>query len=417
MRKTIALVALSLLLVNCDGLFNGTKKIVIKGKVSSASKINGSRVSASTKGFSLSDAKKVLIFYGNKYELFNINSDGSFTGKAVVGSATAVVFLTGNNQYIGNLFCSGLNVLPLVNLSEGENTQIDLSTLTLNGTQVVPANNPIGNEIKLSDSEITFMQDVGAYYETLSKNLDMDNDNSPDILDGKQIRINSMTNMFAGAWGTDHKAPDMFDPAQFSINTSMRIAGAIGMYDKNFNATLSGPSDNPYNDINQSHGAQAQDEFIFGFQRTTTQGGGLNQYPSQPFKDGLYSFQLNKNQLYTFNFSNINMQNHLLIIKPTIHTDNNGYITKISYEFVFPDGSIANPRNLIQGYIRSQINNNNTQLYEGYHLYGTFYAGDNYDYYNEKISKKIKLSEVQQCNFAYIDILGNEYEYSWRATK
>ena len=108
------------------------------------------------------------------------------------------------------------------------------------------------------------------------------------------------------------------------------------------------------------------------------------------------------------------MQNYMMIIKPIVHTDNNGYITKISYEFVFPDGTTANPRNLIQGYIRTQINDHTyNQLYEGHRLYGTFSAGENYDYYNETIPKKIKLADVNGFNFAFIDILGNEYGYSW----
>jgi len=135
---------------------------------------------------------------------------------------------------------------------------------------------------------------------------------------------------------------------------------------------------------------------------------------SLPFANGVYTFQLNKDRQYTFNFANINMQNYMMIIKPTIHTDNNGYITKFSYEFVFPDGTTANPHNLIQGYIRSQLGGySNGQLYEGHHLYGTFSADEDYDYYNETLSKKIRLADVSQCNFAYIDILGNEYEYSW----
>lgn len=108
------------------------------------------------------------------------------------------------------------------------------------------------------------------------------------------------------------------------------------------------------------------------------------------------------------------MQNHMMIIKPTFHTDKNGYISKISYEFIFSDGTPANPHNLIQGYIRTQINDNASQLYEGHPLYGTFTVSDDYDYYNEVINEGILLSLVNQCNFAYIDILGNEYEFSWR---
>ena len=387
---------------------NNQKMIAITGQISSPSKSNVQHIKYDTP--TLANAAKVLVFYGNKYALTNI-TNGSFITQAPEGSASCLVFLDANNQFIGNLFAGGINVLPLVNL--GSTTSIDLSTLTLDGTRVIPANDPIGSTIQLTTQELDFLNNVGVYYQTLAKNIDMDNDGSPDILNGDQIRVNSVINMRAGTFGTDTKQVQMLAPANFVVNTGIRMAGAIGMYDKNFTTTFSGPAGTPYTDIQTSWSTQAQDEFIFICSRMDKPGG-IGQYPTRPFADGVYSFQLNKNQLYTFNFSNINMQNYLMIIKPTIHTDNNGYITKISYEFVFPDGTPADPRNLIQGYIRTQIGNNTgTQLYEGHPLYGTFSADGNYDYYNESIGTKINISNVNQCNFAFIDILGNEYEYSW----
>lgn len=407
MKTFIKLLTVCLLFTSC-GLSNSEKMIAIKGQISSPSKSNVQKVKSTVP--TLADAAKVLVFYGNKYSLTNI-TNGSFTTQAPEGSASCLVFLDANNRFIGNLFAGGINVLPLVNM--GNASSIDLSTLTLDGTRVIPANDPIGSTIQLTSQELDFLNNVGVYYQTLAKNIDMDNDGSPDIINGDQIRVNSVINMRAGTFGTDTKAVQMIPQASFVVNTAIRVAGDINMFDKNFTSTFSGPAGAPYTDIQTSWSTQAQNEFIFMFSRMD-QPGGLGQYPSRPFADGVYSFQLNKNQLYTFNFSIINMQNNLMIIKPTIHTDNNSYITKISYEFVFPDGTIANPHNLIQGYIRTQIGNQTgTQFYEGHHLYGTFSAGENYDYYNETIGTKIRLSDVSQCNFAFIDILGNEYEYSW----
>ena len=407
MKTFIKLLTVCLLFTSC-GLFDSQKMIAIKGQLSGPSKVNGQKVKSTVP--TLAEATKVLVFYGNTYSLTNI-TNGSFTTEAPEGSASCLVFLDANNRFIGNLFAGGINVLPLVNM--GDASSIDLSTLTLEGTRVIPANDPIGSTIQLTAQELDFLNNVGVYYQTLAKNIDMDNDGSPDIINGDQIRINSVINMRAGTFGTDTKAVQMLLQTSFVVNTALRIAGDIKMFDKNFTSVFSGPAGAPYTDIQTSWSTQAQDEFIVMFSRMD-QPGGLGQYPSRPFADGVYSFQLNKNQLYTFNFSIINMQNNLMIIKPTIHMDKNTNISKISYEFVFPDGTTANPRNLIQGYIRTQINGSNgTQLYEGHHLYGTFSAGENYDYYNETIGTKIKLSDVSQCNFAFIDILGNEYEYSW----
>lgn len=420
MKKISVFLIALLFLTSCDGLSSlFQKKITITGKISAASGMQANRVKSGINSLTLTDATKVMAYYGNKYTLVNINN-GSFTIQVPEGSATCLVFLDKNNQFIGNLFAGGLNVLPLVGL--GSATSIDLSTLTLNGTCVIPANDPIGSTIQISSEEISFMQAVGAYYQTLSKNLDMDNDSSPDVVDGDQIRINSIINMMAGTYGTDSRQAIMIDPANFIVNYGIRIAGDIKMYDINYNTSLtnettqSGISLN-WDPIKADPGLlknATQNEFILIFQQNNPQMG-----PSQPntlpFTNGLYTFKLTDSKRYTFNFSNIDMQNHMMIIRPKFHTDKNGYISKISYEFIFPDGTPANPHNLIQGYIRAQLNNNTSQLYEGHHLYGTFTADENYDYYNETLTKQVLLSQVDQCNFAYIDILGNEYEFSWRA--
>jgi hypothetical protein len=214
----------------------------------------------------------------------------------------------------------------------------------------------------------------------------------------------------------------MVSPENFMVNYGLRLAGDIKMYDINYTVSLTNQADqipiylnwDPIKADPSTLNNSQLNEFILIFQRNNPQMG-PNQPNTLPFADGVYTFQLSKTRQYTFNFTNINMQNYMMIIKPTIHVDKDGYITKISYTFVFPDGNPANPHNLIQGYIRSQINDfKYNQLYEGHHLYGTFTADDSYDYSNETIPSKIKLADVSGCNFAYIDILGNEYEFSWQ---
>lgn len=412
--KTSVIVLLFLLvgLTSCDdSIF--TKKIVIKGRIASAGKVGPARVRAAYDAYSLSDAKKALIFYGNEYNLVEIKEDGSFSGKAPVGSATVIAFLTSDNQFIGNLFAGGLNVLPLVGLA-ADLTTIDLSTLTLDGTRVIPSNNPIGSQIQLTDEEFVFLRDVGAYYESLAKNIDMDKDGTPDILGGNQILVNSQVRVEVGTFGTNDAPPVLSDRSRFQVNSFIRIEGDAKLYNNSFKAKLEGPEGNPYSLIEVEGGnADHRDCFIFQIKHIGMDHNNSYSGFFLPFEDGVYAFTLAENRKYTFTHKNVDMGNYMVIVVPTVYADDKGYISKIGYEFQLPDGTVVNPRNLLSSYIRVQIDGNNQQLYEGRHLYGAYFL-DNYDYYNEKISERIKLSDVSNINLAYIDLLGNEYEMLWK---
>jgi len=193
MKNVIMLVIISLLVFSCkkdnhdpENTDNqgGNQGIVIKGKIALTAALNNNGLKSGNT-LSLSDAKKVLVFSGQGYTLADI-VNGSFSASADMGTATALVFLDVNNKYIGNLFAGGLNVLPLDSLKNGKNTTIDLTTLTLSGTSVIPAHNPLGNEIIITQAEINCLKEVGGYYESLSKNIDANNDGVPDILSNKQ---------------------------------------------------------------------------------------------------------------------------------------------------------------------------------------------------------------------------------------
>lgn len=412
MKKYILLVAASVFLISCNGLFDTTRKIVIKGKIAKSSNVQSMKV-RSESAYTLADAKKALIFYGNEYNLVDIDANGSFSGKAPVGSATVVAFLTADNQFIGNLFAGGMNVLPLVGLTE-DLTTIDLSTLTLEGNRVIPANDPVGDQIRLTEEELSFMQQVSTYYESLAKNIDMDKDGEPDILDGNQILVNSLVYVTVGKFGRNSSVPVLLDTAQFRVDYSMRIEGDKGLYNDKFTPVFQGPVNAPYSNI-KSETRTGPDCFISMFNRSDF---GLPQGTKNtylPFENGIYTFTLSEKNKYTFTHTNVDMSNYMVIVVPTFHADNAGYITTVTYEFQLPDGTKINPRNLLSSYIRIQLNSAQyNQLYEGLHLYGA-YDLENYDFYNEKIEAKVKLSDVSTVGLAYIDLLGNEYQMNWTA--
>jgi len=72
--------------------------------------------------------------------------DGSFTAWPNAGTATALVFLNGNNQYIGTLSTRGLDLLPLGTLENVTPQRLIYQPLTLAGTNVIPTHDPFGHE-------------------------------------------------------------------------------------------------------------------------------------------------------------------------------------------------------------------------------------------------------------------------------
>lgn len=312
----------------------GGNGILIKGSIPKGGLAKRAAVGDS---LTLADAKKVLVFYAGTYKVFSIN-DSSFSAYAQMGSATALAFLDANSKYIGNLCAGGMNVLPLVSLKNGENTVIDLSTLTLDGTNVIPANNPFGSSINMTSEEIKRFKELSGYFESLSKNIDADNDGVPDILDQKRIGISSVYNIHVGTFGVDNTPPQQIDTSNFFINYSLHVEGGKNVTPASPSITFSGPSGHPYTDIRQSGYSPAPDGFTTGFERKEPRGTD-NSSDSiwLPFEKGTYTMTLDGTRTYTFEYSNIDTKYYMLVPVPTLHTDGHGKVTSVTVIYKLPD--------------------------------------------------------------------------------
>ncbi len=154
----------------------------------------------------LSDACRVLVFSFSDYQLADI-VDGSFSVRAENGTATALIFLGAGDQYIGNLFAGGLNVLPLSNLRDEENVVIDLANLTQDSTSVIPSHDPIGDEIDITPEEVARLRELGAFFDALAQNIDADGDGVPDLLQGRRLTLTSSFSVYGGQWGRGDVPP------------------------------------------------------------------------------------------------------------------------------------------------------------------------------------------------------------------
>lgn len=409
MKTFIYTLLLTIFLASCDKDYVRIEKIRLKGQISAVAMAPNSLNKVPTAGYTLADAAKVLIFYGSDYDLVTIKSDGSFSGRAPLGSASCVVFLTENNQFIGSLFVGGCYLLPLVGLDD-DVKEINFSTLTLSGTRVIPANDPIGSTIILTDEELAFLREVDSYYEALAKNIDMDNNGTPDVMEGKLMQLYETNSFKGGTWGTDTQAPILTEPSQITLDYGIHMVGPNAWLSNTANsvaenAQLRGPANNPHSDIINSGNSYINNkEFKLNFARRSS-----NQQPMTylPFDDGVYTLSIDNKEL-TFNYIQVNMSNYLIFAVPTLHINASNQLTSISIRYQLPNGSPVVPRNVMSSGVdvrigeQLEIRTSTNAKYD-----------DDYDYYTVELENPIAMSSVSTISLSYFDILGNQYNVWW----
>lgn len=416
MKKIMLLIiiAITLFFSNCkkddninDNNGNNNSGILIKGKIP-LQKLSGDSLS-------MADARKVLVFSKYYYSLTDI-VDGSFSVSAQFGTGVALIFLDANNKYIGNLSSRGLNMLPLGNLVNGENTTIDLSTLTLVGKSVIPSTDPFGNGIIISDAEINSLKVIDSYYESIAQNIDTDNDSIPDVLSNRQLVISNIFGVSAGHWGFNDSNPIPNDSNHYYVNTMVEVGGGSGLTFSNGNITLTGPVEDPYSDIIKwrhmmAPACGAGRGFIASFARET-------RAPVDapwgstflPFKKGTYTLTLDGNQSFNIVHSNIDVKYNLMIIIPTLHTNSEGKLSSISFEYKLPDGTVINPASMLTNVMVQLSDNTGHQFYvnDGHML--TSKTG----FTDLTFEPPLDITTLHQAGLWYDDLLGNQYAVIWR---
>jgi len=407
MRELILMVAVLFLMISCSKDKNsGDSGIVIKGRISTDIKNSGGTKSGDA--LALTDAKKVFvatITNGMLMADFVDITDGSFAATAEMGIATALVFLDETNKYIGTLSTRGLNLLPLSKLSSGENTSIDLTELTLSETGVIPAHDPFGSEIIITDDELARLKEIDGFFESLSKNIDADNDNTLDVLNDKQLFIKTRFWVHANHWGVN-QSPLMSDIEMTRIDYQIELDGASGFTKPN-SLILSGPIDSPYTDIStQFINSNGNGGFYAGISRE----GGL-------FKKGTYGINIDGSN-YTLDYSNSDVSENQLFVLPILHTDTEGKLISITLEYKLPDGTTIDPVNILTDVMVQLTDDAQNQFFTTPWLKNDGASIDNCNCVNGVFSYTLKtpldISHLDNITIPYNDLLGNTYFISWR---
>lgn len=380
---------------------NAKKGVIIKG-----------RISANGKGSSsLSEARRVLVFdgmdnMGLKMRFVDM-VDGAFTDTLQMGSFTALVFLDANNKYIGTFCNQGLNLLPLCLLSKGDSTVIDLSALTLVGTNVIPSHDPFGKEIIITDAELNSLKVLGKFFESLAKNIDADNDGNLDVLTDKQIYIKSQFCILGGKYGLNDKTPVIADTAVNTIGYTTYINGGLGFVCP-ATASLSGPEGDPYSNIFMGH-LQQFDATGHGF----GSGWGVGE---QPFKAGIYTLALD-GKPYTLSFSSIDAKFNLVFAAPTLITNSSGKLVSISLTYMHSDYTTVDPENILTDLMIQLNDTTATQIFSSPWLkskHSTHVGNDVVGLYNFNLDTPIDISALRFIDIVYTDLLSNLYFIQWR---
>jgi len=408
--KNLIFISLILIgIVSCDKEESNNVGVIIKGRISqSSAKSSGSK---SDPALPLSDATKLFVVNLNNGRLiseFIDITDGAFSANAKMGTATALVFLGANNTYIGTLSTQGLNLLPLGNLEDGENTAIDLADLTLNGTSVIPSHDPFGNEIIISDDEINRLKEIDGFFESLAKNIDANNDGKPDVLDNRQLFIKTRFGVKAANWGLNNTPALLSDIDMTNIDYMIELQGEDGFSMPN-QISLSGPAGNPYNDISTYFiNPDGNGGFYSGIRRSGY--GAL-------FEKGVYSIDID-GYACTMEYSNDKAGQNQIFVLPTLHTDNDGKVVTITLEYKLPDGTSVDPVNILTDVMIQFSDANMNQFYtspylknEGADLSGCTCVSGVYSF---KPDAPIDISVLDKVLISYNDLLGNTYSIEWR---
>jgi len=403
MKKLIWIIIIVFVFTGCkkEEEIDNETGIVVKGHISAEK---------SKSGVSLSDATKIMVInvhIGSLNTHFVDIVGGSFADSAQMGTIAAYVFLNDQNQYIGTLSCQELNLLPLCNLNNGENTTIDLANLTLVGTSVIPSHDPFGNEIIISDAEINSLKEISGFFETLAQNIDSNNDDILDVSVNKQLFIKTRFNISANHWGLNNTAPVFNESMLGTLCYSLEINGGSG-FGHPESIELTGPIGSEYTDI--------------GFVCNNSDGNGgfysvFSRENSTAFEDGIYNLAIDGND-YTMSFSNVDARLHLLIVLPTLHTNEAGKLVSISLEYRLPDNTTIDPVNILTDVMLQFSDSFGNQFYNSPRLIneGTIIEGCDciQGLYTFTLETPIDISNLQTVAVGYNDLLGNSYSICWR---
>jgi hypothetical protein len=272
----------------------------------------------------------------------------------------------------------------------------------------------LGNSILLNNEEIEWYKELGGYYESLSKNIDTDNDGVPDVLSKSNIDVSTIFNISCGPWTLNNAATQVVDTNHIFINYILRLGTGKALKPVNTNVIVAGPAGSPHNDIKQMSFAFGPDCFIASFIRENPafQGSPMG-LTMLPFGKGTYTITL-ENKNYTIDYANLSAKHFFIIAKPTIHTNSKNEIVSVSIDYRDTDNNIVTAENYVY---QTQVtfDGSQTQLAQIGALWENPEAKTNTDLYNFTLKTPLPFSQLRRLSVMYVDLIGNSYNIGYEA--
>ena len=402
-KNTIALSLCVLVLISCQsgpaGPSQSNKKVAIKGTFAGVSAVLAKR---SVSALDPSLVTRVAVFSGiDGYSISNVTG-GSFNVFADAGKPAALVFIDSAGKNLGYLSLgNGMESIPL-NMADTGVTSIDLQTLVSSGKIIEPGHNPIGTDIVMTASDITSYVFSNGALGAVVKWPDIDGDGIVDVAAGTLYRYTMRYDLDAGNFGSN-QTPALANP--IAINSYvLEIKISDPNPDFPSEISFSGPAGSGLESatswLKQSFGS---DGYSYCAPPVHT--------PSTP-PAGTYVVTY-KTKTLTFNLlSQDKITKYLAIPVPTVLTNGDGTINKITWEYRLSDGSATiDPKALIVD-INLQISVTVPNQVQSVQVYSSPNLSPET---TEHVltNQLIQWSSVTGMMMSYHDVFGNQIQVKW----
>jgi hypothetical protein len=366
------------------------------GTHSNSSWLNRAFAAFTKKAFALDPTKvsKVLIFSAGSYSYQPVNViNGSFSVKVARSNPIGMIFVGSNNEYLGYLYLKrNIASLPMGRVKSGVAT-IDLGALSSSGLVVEPANNPLGNEIPMTDEELKALTHFNGLFASIVRNPDIDGNGVIDCLEGKKFFLQIAYIIYPGTFGASlTPSVDNFGLQQYQIHFFSNTSNCPDT------VTVTGPQGSPFSPsktLNRVQiGSYCTHQYI------------SNNNPDPP-PEGEYRVAY-PTEVLTFNIPDQSpiLLNSILML-PTVTVNSEGKVQKINwvYRLAHGSGESVNPESLITNIL---INRVVAGVGAPTVIIPSAAATE-----LDLSDKGIIWDQVETIGTAYDDVYGNIYSYVW----